>query len=251
MKKTQKDRFVVMAECYDNMAQILVPKYDFLQNEIFNIIKFPIDKELIAIDLGGGSGIFIEKILTKFPNSKCIWIDFSEGFKEVAQNRLKRFSKRIIFLLSQLESNWHNKLDCRPDLIVSMSAIHHLETEEKKQLYKKCYDFLKPEGWFFNIDEMKTIFNNSYKNSLYFWDDHVKAQKNQIEERKIKYYEEWVKHFERWKERNIINFGAPKEKGDDIHESFLDHLKWFNELGFKNSDIFIKYHLWSLIGGQK
>lgn len=60
MKQIEKDRFFTMAETYNEMAQFLLPQYDFLQNEIFNIIKFLQKKELKVIDLGAGSGIILE-----------------------------------------------------------------------------------------------------------------------------------------------------------------------------------------------
>ena len=67
MAQIDKDRFLTMAETYDKMVQKLVPQYDFLQNAIFDIISFPTDEKLVLIDLGAGSGIFIEKFLQKYP----------------------------------------------------------------------------------------------------------------------------------------------------------------------------------------
>ena len=54
-----------------------------------------------------------------------------------------------------------------------------------------------------------------------------------------------------WAYRNIENFDRSKKKGADIHEGFLEQLQWLDATGFVNVDLFLKYHLWSVIGGQK
>lgn len=251
MEQIQKDRFFTMAETYDKMAQILVPQYDMLQDEVFNIVSFNPEHELVVLDLGAGSGIFLEKVLDKFPKSICYWIDYSFDFMKIAQQRLSRFGNRVHYILSPLESNWEEQLEHHPDLIFSMSAIHHLESKEKKNLYKKCFQLLNNAGWFFNADEMKTINKQPYKNSLMYWVNYISDSKNKVPVDLQPYYEKWNSHFNNWKLRNIDNFGLPKFKGDDLHDSFLDQLQWLHDIGFQNEDAFFKYHLWTLIGGQK
>jgi tRNA (cmo5U34)-methyltransferase len=251
MEQLGQNRFFTMAETYDKMAPILVPQYDLLQNEVFNICRFNANDDMVVIDLGAGSGIFLEKVLNIYPNAICYWIDFSLDFLKIAQKRLEHFGNRVNYIHSAIEKNWEEKLEHRPDLIFSMSAIHHLENAEKKDLYKKCYNLLKANGWFFNADEMKTIYKEPYKNSLIYWANFVTTSRDHVPKDLIQYYEKWNSHFENWKLRNIAHFNLPKYKGDDLHENFLEQLKWLGDTGFKNQDVFIKYHLWNLIGGQK
>lgn len=63
MEQISQERFFTMAEAYDKMCQLLVPRYDFLQDEVLKILSFERDEEFTVIDLGAGSGIFLEKIL--------------------------------------------------------------------------------------------------------------------------------------------------------------------------------------------
>ena len=251
MEQIGKERFFTMAETYDKMAPILVPQYDLLQNEVFNICNFQKDSEIAVVDLGAGSGIFLERVLNIYPNAICYWIDFSLDFLKIAQNRLKQFGNKVYFIHSAIEKNWEDKLEHKPDLVFSMSAIHHLENIEKKNIYKKCFNLLHENGWFFNADEMKTIYKEPYKNSLIYWANFVTASKDNLPKGLEPYYEKWNSHFDDWKLRNIENFNLPKYKGDDLHENFIEQLNWLGEAGFKNQDVFVKYHLWNLIGGQK
>lgn len=110
----------------------------------------------------------------------------------------------------------------------------------------KCVSY-----WFFNIDEMKTIDKNSYFNSLHFWISYVENSKNRITKEQLPLYNKWKTHFDNWRLRNVDNIDRPKAKGDDIHQEFLQQIDWLKEIGFANVDLFIKYHLWCVIGGQK
>ena len=253
MEKSGKKRFFEMAETYDKMARCLIPKYDFLQDETLNLIQFGGIKNPKIIDLGAGSGIFIEKVLTRHPNAKCYYVDFSEDFLKLAKKRLMRFGKQVEYIISPIEDDWEEKIEQKEKInaIFSMSAVHHLESSEKKRLYKRCFEMLNDSGWFFNIDEMKTIYKDAHLNSFYFWIKHVEGCKDKISVDLMPYYEKWNVHFDDWRKRNIDDLEKPKTKGDDIHDGFLEQIKWLKEIGFLNVDLFIKFHLWCVIGGQK
>jgi cupin superfamily acireductone dioxygenase involved in methionine salvage len=97
---------------------------------------------------------------------------------------------------------------------------------------------------------MKTLHKEPYKKSLIYWANFVSASEENIPDELKPYYDKWNTNFEDWKTRNIDNFNLPKYKGDDLHENFLEQLDWISEAGFKNQDVFVKYHLWTMIGGQ-
>ena len=246
-----QERFLTMAKAYDVMASKFVPKYKFLQEEIFNIVHFDKNESIRVLDLGAGSGNQVEKILNEYPNSTCYWLDSSPKFKEIAEQKLSKFGDRVQFILADFNDHWEQEIGSKFDMIVSMSAIHHLSSDEKRAIYKKAYDQLATNGWFLNIDEMKTINSGAYKNSLYFWVNHVEAQNQLISVEKKDLAKIWVDHFENWKKRNIDGINNKKVSGDDIHDLFVDQVEWLNKIGYKNPDVFVKYHLWCIIGGQK
>lgn len=253
MEQIDKNRFhsETMANNYDRMCQITVPGYDFLQNAVIDILKFENMDKIVLLDLGAGSGILIEKVLKEFPDSICYYLDFSDEFMSVAKERLQKYKDRVYYIHSDFCRDWESKIAEKPTVITSMSAIHHLQTENKKKLYKKCYDALEEGGWFFNIDEMKTMSEEAYLKSLYYWIYHAKKQKYVIPEDLSRSYDVWMEKFSNWKKRNVDNIHLPKQEGDDIHEPFLAQLNWLKEIGFTQTDIFSKHLLWCLIGGKK
>ena len=243
-------RFFTMAEIYDRMCQTLVPKYDFLQEEMLDTVKLS-NPAPVVVDLGGGSGILLEKVLARYPQARCVWIDFSEDFLAVAKQRLAHFDGRVAYIVSPLEATWESQLEGKADLVMSMSAIHHLTSEEKQQLYQRIFDVLKPGGWFFNIDEMKTVYHDAYVTNMHRWVNYVEQARESVATEELPYYEKWKGHFDNWKIRNVDNVDVPKVKGDDIHQNFVVQLTWLKESGFVNVDVYVKYHLWCIIGGQK
>jgi tRNA (cmo5U34)-methyltransferase len=245
------DRFQKMAVDYDLMAPIMVPYYSLLQDVMLDYLKIEQAKNPVIVDLGAGSGIFLERVLMRNPGARCVYVDLSQPFMEIARHRLDRFSDNVQFLLADLEDGWSDKLPEKPDYIFSMSAIHHLESHAKQQLYKRCYRLLNSGGWFVNIDEMKTIYQDAYFNGMHFWEDHGREQEKHLKGEFLERYWHWQSHFKKWKARNMNGFNLPKTKGDDIHEPFIIQMAWLREAGFIQVDLYCKIHLWCIIGGKK
>ncbi|HOD84318.1 MAG: Methyltransferase domain protein [Planctomycetes bacterium ADurb.Bin126] len=250
MEQMDKERWSSMADCYDRMADYLVPRYHMLQDEVIALLLSECKPELI-VDLGGGSGIFIEKILDASPSSRAVWVDSSEDFRRVATKRLGRFGERVVFVACAFEDNWQAALPEAPDAICSMSAIHHLDTAGKRRFYSSCFETLRPGGWFYNIDEMSTLYDDAYRRTLAYWIRHVADARANVPPELKPYASAWCEKFDGWRKRNVENIGQPKQPGDDIHESFVSQMEWLREIGFVNVDLFIKFQLWSAIGGQK
>jgi SAM-dependent methyltransferase len=246
-----RDRFFTMAEAYDAAAPSLVPCYHFLQDEAMRLLPYPQESRFAIADLGAGSGILLEKLLTHYPKAIGYHVDYSEAFQQVAATRLKRFGHRIVYVRAALQESWANGISEPLDAIFSMSAIHHLDTAGKKAVYQDIYRRLKPKGWFLNIDEMKSVSEKAYYNSLCFWARHADQMDLPADPGQAGCFQTALRHFENWKLRNLTNYGHPKQAGDDLHENFSDQVQWLEEAGFKNADCFVKYHLWCIIGGQK
>jgi SAM-dependent methyltransferase len=250
-EQIDRDRFFNMAEAYDSMCRHMVPGYGFLQETLLRMLEFRGVSDPTILDLGAGSGILLEKLLRRYPRSIGYWLDFSEDFHQLARRKLEPYADRLTFIKAEFKDGWESQLRHAPDIIVSMSAIHHLEDEDKAALYKRCRHVLADGGWFFNIDEMKTIHEESYIDSLRYWVWHVQRAGGELLTDLSLPYERWLEKFEGWKKRNLENIHKPKSEGDDLHASFLRQLDMLTEAGFSGVDVFAKLHLWCMIGGRK
>jgi len=251
MTQMDKDRFFSMAECYDRMVSYLLPRYDWLQNELIELVFADGSDDKFIVDLGAGSGIFLDKVLTRHPTVRCCWVDYSEDFLAVVERRLARYGKKVAFVLMPLTERWEDQLPEAPDVICSMSAIHHLESDQKKSLYARCYESLSSGGWFFNLDEMATIYDDAYMNTLHYWVRHVDRAGRDVPEDLHSACDAWQAQFKNWQVRNIDNAHLPKAGGDDIHEGYVEQMQWLREAGFVHIDLFLKFQLWSAIGGRR
>ena len=250
-KQIDKDRFFSMASAYDRLCREMVPAYDFMHHELIRLLRFFGVGSKLVVDLGAGSGILLERILDEIPASTGVWIDYSDDFQRIASRKLARFGERVSMHRASFTDEWEQLLPTPPAVIVSMSAIHHLEDKNKKSLYRRCFDALAPGGWFFNIDEMKTMDDTAYRTALQLWISHVDETARKLASVCPDELDVWMAKFDSWKQRNVTNMGTPKTEGDDIHASFLEQIDMLGDVGFEHVDLFAKLHLWSMIGGRK
>jgi cyclopropane fatty-acyl-phospholipid synthase-like methyltransferase len=199
----------------------------------------------LVVDLGGGSGRLMERILDKLPVAG-IAIDQSEPFLALAERRLARFGSRAICLQARLQDRWADQLPAKASAIVSMSAIHHLEPAEKKQLYQQCCDALAPGGLLLNGDEIRAADDAAYHADVSAWAAHMRSatSSGQIPE-------SFHEALEKWIDRNVTRFGEEKKSGDDCHETIAAQLGYFTQAGFAAADCPWQKAMWAVMRGLK
>ncbi|NLD50765.1 MAG: class I SAM-dependent methyltransferase, partial [Clostridiaceae bacterium] len=115
------------------------------------------------------------------------------------------------------------------DMVVSALSIHHLEDSDKKEVLRKCYSVLKPNGIFINADQV--IGETPYIDSL---------------------------NKRKWKE-SIEKSGLPREEIISAYErmkldketTLKQQLEWLTETGLKDVSCIYKYYNFALMFGRK
>jgi SAM-dependent methyltransferase len=239
------------AEGYDAAAPQIHPYYTAVQNEIIALLVAQAGPAETAgdfhvVDLGGGSGRLMEKVLAAIPHATATLIDQSEPFLAIAERRLAPFALRVNFVVSQLQDNWSEKLTQQPTAIISTSAIHHLDPGEKQALYQQVCGTLAPGGQFLNGDEVRPEDEAEYKATMERWADFMRAG---IASGVIPagFHPAALG----WIERNVTRFGEPKKSGDDCHETAAAQLGYFRAAGFIVADVAWQQELWSVLRGVK
>jgi tRNA (cmo5U34)-methyltransferase len=234
------------AEAFDAAAEFIHPLYTEIQQLVIEHLPFDDDYAFLAVDLGGGSGRLIERILTRFPNARAANVDQSEAFLAIAERRLAPFGERAIFIQRRLQDDWPTELTVVSQAIVSMSAIHHLDPAEKRKLYQRVYDVLAPGGIFINGDEYRPESDADYLATMKRWWAHKEAatERGQIPD-------SFQTTFEHWYDRNIRRFGEPKTSGDDCHETVRLQQKYLCDAGFTHTEIAWQREMWGLLIGRK
>jgi tRNA (cmo5U34)-methyltransferase len=233
---------------YDAAADVIHPHYLAIQDEILRLLgsRFPSSDSLLIVDLGGGSGRLMERILDRFPAAQGIVVDQSEPFLALAERRLIRFGGRATCILARLQDNWSREVQSPPTAFVSMSAIHHLDPKEKQSLYQRCHDLLGSGGILLNGDEVRPEDDRQYLATLNAWADHMRRE---MAASSIPPLFHTALHG--WIDRNVTHFGQPKKSGDDCHESVATQLAYFRSAGFALADAPWQKDLWAVLRGAK
>lgn len=239
------------AEGYDAAAPEIHPYYKAVQEQIVTLLvehtqRLGEANAYHVVDIGGGSGRLLERVLTTIPNATATIVDQSEAFLAIAERRLAPFSPLVSFVVSRLQEDWTAQLSTQPQAIISTSAIHHLEPAEKQTLYQQVATTLPAGGLFLNGDEVRPADNAEYKAIMERWAAFMHAGMNSgaIPTGFHPAALGWI-------ERNVTRFGEPKKSGDDCHETAAVQLDYFLTAGFRAADVAWHEELWSVLRGQR
>ncbi len=236
----------VAAEAYDVAAPAIHPYYEKVQEEILSLLPFKEGEAFQLVDLGAGSGRLAERVLVRFPDARVTLVDQSEPFLAIAERQLARFASRIDFFQHRLQDDWQKSLRAMPNVIVSTSAIHHLEPAEKQVLLAKCFGTLAPDGMFINGDEHRPASDADYLAMLEWWFEHMKYG-----EANGHIPSTFMPTLEAWYDRNVRRFNEPRKSGDDCLEVVEQQIKYLKEVGFARVEKTWQQKLWGVIVGYK
>jgi SAM-dependent methyltransferase len=231
---------------YDAAAEIIHPYYLEIQETILAQIARPADADFLLIDLGGGSGRLAEKFLARFPRARAVVVDQSESFLEIAGRRMEPYAGRGTCQVARLQDDWASRLPEAPQAITSMSAIHHLDANEKRQLYAQAYDALTPLGVLLNGDEIRAAEDREYRAAIEAWAAHMRAI---VAAGRVN--DAMRPMLEKWQERNVTHFDQPRTSGDDCHETIQAQLGYLCDCGFRGVNVPWQKQMWAVLEGVK
>ena len=233
------------AEGYDQAAEVIHPHYLEIQDAILSLLPSGLQAGGLVVDLGGGSGRLVERILDRWPVNAII-LDQSEPFLALAERRLARFGNRATCTLARLQDRWIDKLPALASAIISMSAIHHLDPAEKQRLYRQCCESLSTGGILLNGDEVRAEDDDAYRAALWAWSGHMRfAMSGGTLPGSIH------PALESWIDRNVTRFGEAKHSGDDCHETIAAQLAYFRQTGLSAVDCPWQQALWAVLRGVR
>jgi tRNA (cmo5U34)-methyltransferase len=136
-------------DSYLSMMREAVPGYDRFEEA--TVAATGTDASSI-LELGTGTGETARGVLAKHPDAHLTSIDASPGMVRVARDNLP--SDRADVILGRLE----DPLPAGPfDLVVSALAVHHLEGEDKADLFRRIAAVLSPGGHFVLADVVEPV----------------------------------------------------------------------------------------------
>jgi len=148
MNEVQK-RFDDISKKYDGQRKKFIPCFDDFYRVSVSVASVNRENPDI-LDIGAGTGLLSTFLMERYPDASFTLIDISEKMLDIAKDRF-RSNSNVKYIVGDY-SKYH--FVEKYDMVVSALSIHHLEDEEKKEIYKKSYSLLKQNGIFINADQV-------------------------------------------------------------------------------------------------
>ena len=187
-----------------------------------------------VLDLGCGDGLVVHELLKSDDRIRATLVDGFSEMLESAKKRLADFDTVQFVQVTFQDLLKDDPLQSNFDFILSSFAIHHLEMEKKKALYKYIYHHLNPDGFFLNIDV-------------------VRAPHQDLEEWYLSLWREWISaNVDSSKKPDLLSIPQQyKDNPDNFPDTLSLQLEALQEIGFKNVDCFYKYGIFTIFGGKR
>ncbi len=222
------------AQKYDDVIKRRVPLYNEIQTLMVSLLPFSKKEYLRVLDLGCGTAGTSVAFLKEFPLARVTGIDGSQDMLDVAAAKVKQTTWRIDFICQDIRvvsGQWPGvRGEEEFDAIISAFSLHYLNEQEKKALFSKCRDALKPGGML--VDAEAVISPSAKVYQLYM---------------------------EKWKEYQRSNGFSEDEIGAQMLKFVRDvkpltverQVEMMKSVGFVDVECYFKYMNWALFGGYK
>jgi ubiquinone/menaquinone biosynthesis C-methylase UbiE len=109
-------------------------------------------RKLRLLDIGCGTGRFLDQVKQVWPRLPCIGLDLSEPYIDYARHHLFRRA-RTNFLVANAETIPVADASC--DAVTSIFMFHELPPAVRRTVFGECARVLKPGGRFVLVDSIQ------------------------------------------------------------------------------------------------
>lgn len=192
------------------------------------------------VDLGCGDGLLGRNLLSRLPQARVVFVDFSDPMLAAARKRLADEPRANIVRADLSGPAWRDALaDFGPvDAVVSGFVIHHLPDARKKTLYAEIFSLLAPGGVFLNLEQVSSatpriteLYEDYFVESIY---QHHKRTGR-----------------EKPREAVVEAFARRPTREENILAPVTDQCAWLRDIGFTDVDCFFKLFELAIFGGTK
>ena len=147
------------AAAYDADMDVMHPNRRRMAEVVLEVLPFPRDAEIAALDLGTGTGYLAGRFLGAYPSARLVGVDGADAMLASARHRLGPASERAELRRGDIKDL--GALFSGPpkfDAVFSMYTLHHFDPAGKRACVAAALKTLKPGGWFVNADILRDSF---------------------------------------------------------------------------------------------
>lgn len=121
------------------------------------LLPFEELEDFTVLDLGAGTGAAARAILSQYPKSRAVLVDFTPQMVDEGARIMCPYEGRFKYVeFDLLTEVWPIAIPSRIDAVVTSQFVHHLPDERKQSLFSEIIDRLMPGGWYLNFDPITT-----------------------------------------------------------------------------------------------
>jgi ubiquinone/menaquinone biosynthesis C-methylase UbiE len=193
------------------------------------------------MELCCGEGLLAQSILAQVPHSLVHGFDGSPTMLARAQNRLAPYGARFEAQLFELLARDWRHPTWPVQAVLSSLALHHLDAEQKQVLYGDVYHILRSGGVFLIADLIQPAHPRGREVAARAWDDAVTQRAMTLDG----HTGAWD-YFQR-QQWNYYRYPDPVDKPSRL----FDQLKWLEQAGFVDVDVYWMQAGHAIFGGAK
>lgn len=216
--------FNATAGDYDAARRRLIPCFDDFYGAALAFLPFSAEDAPAILDLGAGTGLLSGLLRRALPKARLHLVDVSEDMLALARRRLAG-DPLVGFAVADFAAN----LPAGPwDAVVSALAIHHLDDDGKRALFRRLAGVLKPGGVFVNAEQVlgPTAAAEAFNRAQ--WHRGIRAAGASDDD----------------------IAAAARRMAHDRCAPLLDQMAWLDEAGFADVDCLYKNGMFAVYGGR-
>jgi len=197
------------------------------------LLPFAVSDAFTFMDLGAGTGAATRAVLTEYPRAQAVLAEYSPQMTAEGERQMAAFAGRYRYVaLDMLSESWPDAVPTQLDAVVSALSVHHLPDENKRAVFLRIHERLRPGGWYLNFDPIRAT------------DPDLEAVWERVNDRyepDAPYNRTHRSHAEQARYENHVRYMIPLEP----------QLQWLRDAGFETIDVFWKRLDWVIFGGAK
>ena len=211
-EQTAIESFTATASGYDATREQLIPGFDRFYGtaiEALGLVRGGAGSIRRVLDLGGGTGLLSGFVRQALPAVELVLVDGSTAMLERARERLG--DDGVTYLAADLRATLP---DGPFDAVVSALAVHHLADDDKRGLYGRVLDALRPGGAFVHAEQVL----------------------GPTPELEAHYWSSWLRRVRATGISEEDLAASLERQALDAHSPLEPQLAWLRELGYEGVD---------------
>ena len=233
---------VVASQTFIDYGRYFVPEREQQIATFCDLIP-PRDDPFNIIELCCGAGLLAGALLERFPACTVYGYDGSPEMLDQARASLAHYGTRFQTMRFDLADPAWRAPGFAVHAVVSSLAIHHLDGAQKLELFRDVHHMLADGGAFAVGDVVETAHPLGAETAARAWDEAVRKRSIEFDGNLVAFA---AFERERW---NMYRYFDPNDI--DKPSRLLDQLKWLEQAGFLDVDVYWMLAGHAIFGGRK